>query len=165
MQCDPCFRASDHRGHDVYFHHASPGGCCDCGDLEAWKLEGCCPAHSGPDLEQDPVANLPLEMVGPARAVFGAAVNLVMDACSHATQAFNRVEHHPLLARTPKPPLTAYDCYVEAERDGVKVRTDGHRPTHLSNVPQPHLLPCCIDSIHRRPSWTGRPCRRRCWRC
>ena len=134
MQCDPCFRASDHRGHEVYFHHASPGGCCDCGDLEAWKLEGCCPRHSGPDLDQDPVANLPSEMVGPARAVFGAAVRLVMDACCHATQGFNRVEHHPLLARTPQPPLTAYDCYVEAERDGVKVRTDGHRPTHLSNV-------------------------------
>ena len=141
MQCDPCFRASNHRGHEVYFHHASPGGCCDCGDLEAWKLEGCCPAHSGPDLEQDPVANLPQRMVGPARAVFREAVRLVTDACCHAVQGFNRAdaEHHPLLASPPKPPLSAYDCYVEAERDGVKVRTGGrtgqiggsggHRPT------------------------------------
>lgn len=43
--CDSCFHASDHEGHEVYFHRTSPGGCCDCGDVEAWKAEGCCPAH------------------------------------------------------------------------------------------------------------------------
>ncbi len=43
--CDPCFHASDHEGHEVYFHRTNPGGCCDCGDIEAWKIEGCCPMH------------------------------------------------------------------------------------------------------------------------
>eukprot|EP00536_Pseudo-nitzschia_multiseries_P013927 jgi/Psemu1/291151/fgenesh1_pg.632_\ len=43
--CDACFRESDHEGHEVYFHRTTPGGCCDCGDAEAWKVEGCCPAH------------------------------------------------------------------------------------------------------------------------
>ena len=43
--CDSCFHASDHEGHEVYFHRTSPGGCCDCGDAEAWKSEGCCPKH------------------------------------------------------------------------------------------------------------------------
>ncbi len=43
--CDTCFHASDHEGHDVYFHRTSPGGCCDCGDPEAWRIEGCCPNH------------------------------------------------------------------------------------------------------------------------
>lgn len=43
--CDTCFHNSNHEGHEVYFHRTSPGGCCDCGDLEAWKVEGCCPAH------------------------------------------------------------------------------------------------------------------------
>lgn len=43
--CDKCFHNSDHEGHDVYFHRTSPGGCCDCGDVEAWKSEGCCPLH------------------------------------------------------------------------------------------------------------------------
>ena len=43
--CDTCFRHSDHEGHEVYFHRTTPGGCCDCGDAEAWKIEGCCPAH------------------------------------------------------------------------------------------------------------------------
>ena len=43
--CDECFRQSDHEGHEVYFHRTSPGGCCDCGDVEAWNIEGCCPIH------------------------------------------------------------------------------------------------------------------------
>ena len=43
--CDNCFRSSDHTGHDVFFHRTTPGGCCDCGDAEAWKPEGCCPRH------------------------------------------------------------------------------------------------------------------------
>ena len=43
--CDNCFRDSDHKGHEVYFHRTTPGGCCDCGDPEAWKSEGCCGKH------------------------------------------------------------------------------------------------------------------------
>lgn len=43
--CNACFQASDHEGHDVQFHRTQPGGCCDCGDTDAWKVEGCCPKH------------------------------------------------------------------------------------------------------------------------
>lgn len=92
VQCDTCYRNSDHVGHEVYFHHASPGGCCDCGDLEAWKQSGCCSAHSGPDIGQDPVDNLPSHMRTPARVVFREAINLISEACFHAVQGFNRAE-------------------------------------------------------------------------
>ena len=40
-------RDADHRGHEVSFHRAGAGGCCDCGDLAAWALAGCCPRHTG----------------------------------------------------------------------------------------------------------------------
>lgn len=63
--CDDCFRNSDHEGHEVYFHRTSPGGCCDCGDAEAWKVEGCCDAHR-PDPAEAAIANNtddPLEAV------------------------------------------------------------------------------------------------------
>lgn len=43
--CDKCFRNSNHEGHEVYFHRTTPGGCCDCGDAEAWKINGCCDRH------------------------------------------------------------------------------------------------------------------------
>ena len=46
--CEKCFRNSNHVGHDVRFHRSSGnGGCCDCGDFEAWAPAGCCPAHGG----------------------------------------------------------------------------------------------------------------------
>lgn len=44
--CDECFRHSDHEGHEVFFHRTQPGGCCDCGDIEAWDQQGCCPQHT-----------------------------------------------------------------------------------------------------------------------
>jgi hypothetical protein len=46
--CDDCFQKSNHEGHEVYFHRTSPGGCCDCGDVEAWKIAGCCDDHRPP---------------------------------------------------------------------------------------------------------------------
>ncbi|SPO19704.1 related to ubiquitin-protein ligase e3 component [Ustilago trichophora] len=49
VQCAPCFQASIHakEGHDVVFSvSSSSGGCCDCGDPEAWKQDVCCRYHS-----------------------------------------------------------------------------------------------------------------------
>lgn len=49
VQCDPCFRRSNHIGHEVYFHRSAGGsGCCDCGDPEAWLQQGNCCDHSPP---------------------------------------------------------------------------------------------------------------------
>ncbi|CAO3595528.1 unnamed protein product [Absidia cylindrospora] len=51
--CSTCFHATDHNGHNVLFS-ISPGsgGCCDCGDLEAWKVPLQCKVHS--DVHQYP---------------------------------------------------------------------------------------------------------------
>jgi len=43
--CHDCFSNSNHEGHDVAFYHAQEGGCCDCGDAEAWDPKGFCPKH------------------------------------------------------------------------------------------------------------------------
>ncbi|CEH14174.1 N-end rule pathway, recognition component UBR1 [Ceraceosorus bombacis] len=46
VQCAPCFNASSHEGHDIVFSvSASSGGCCDCGDDEAWKNHLGCKYH------------------------------------------------------------------------------------------------------------------------
>ena len=60
--CDECFRHSDHEGHEVFFHRTQPGGCCDCGDIEAWDQKGCCPQHS-PAKTCIPVTNMEDEAV------------------------------------------------------------------------------------------------------
>ncbi|CAM9782916.1 unnamed protein product, partial [Choristocarpus tenellus] len=55
--CNECFRNSDHRGHEVYFYHAQAGGCCDCGDPDAWDPSGFCHKH-GLD-NRNPLHDLP----------------------------------------------------------------------------------------------------------
>lgn len=42
--CQDCFKRSNHVGHKVTFHE-SGGGCCDCGDEEAWAVDGMCDRH------------------------------------------------------------------------------------------------------------------------
>jgi len=37
--CVACFEAGDHEGHDFYVSK-SDYGCCDCGDIYAWKKSG-----------------------------------------------------------------------------------------------------------------------------
>ncbi|KAL3922278.1 MAG: hypothetical protein SGILL_002291 [Bacillariaceae sp.] len=49
--CHNCFKQSNHEGHDVAFYHAQAGGCCDCGDPDAWDPAGFCP-HHGPASHQ-----------------------------------------------------------------------------------------------------------------
>ncbi|KAJ7726568.1 hypothetical protein DFH07DRAFT_1000781 [Mycena maculata] len=44
--CARCFHATDHEDHNVSFFIAQqPGGCCDCGDDEAWRQPIGCPFH------------------------------------------------------------------------------------------------------------------------
>jgi len=50
--CHECFSNSNHEGHDVSFYHASAGGCCDCGDADAWRPSGFCHKH-GPKKDGD----------------------------------------------------------------------------------------------------------------
>ena len=44
--CMECFKNGNHKGHKVFFKKGG-GGCCDCGDHEAWKEEGFCSQHTG----------------------------------------------------------------------------------------------------------------------
>lgn len=41
MLCARCFKASEHQGHDISFTVSGGGGCCDCGDKEAFPEMQC----------------------------------------------------------------------------------------------------------------------------
>ena len=44
--CSRCFHATDHTDHNVSFFIAQQsGGCCDCGDVGAWRIPIACPYH------------------------------------------------------------------------------------------------------------------------
>ncbi|KAJ3108877.1 hypothetical protein HDU97_010149 [Phlyctochytrium planicorne] len=45
--CYRCFHATNHEGHETSFSVSQKaGGCCDCGDLEAWRKDLKCHYHS-----------------------------------------------------------------------------------------------------------------------
>ncbi|XP_050384189.1 E3 ubiquitin-protein ligase PRT6 [Argentina anserina] len=61
--CVPCFKNGNHKDHDYSIIYTG-GGCCDCGDVTAWKRQGFCSKHKGAEQIQP----LPEEfaiMVGP----------------------------------------------------------------------------------------------------
>jgi E3 ubiquitin-protein ligase UBR1 len=50
--CSQCFHATDHTDHNVGFFIAQqPGGCCDCGNQEAWPVPIGCPFHPASESE------------------------------------------------------------------------------------------------------------------
>ena len=44
--CSNCFKKSSHRGHKYKMATSYGGGCCDCGDPEAWKKDYFCEDHA-----------------------------------------------------------------------------------------------------------------------
>ena len=44
--CKSCFEKGDHTGHRVLLKR-NVGGCCDCGDPEAWDPDHFCSDHKG----------------------------------------------------------------------------------------------------------------------
>lgn len=44
--CKSCFKRSIHATHEYKMHSSNGGGCCDCGDEEAWKAGASCSFHA-----------------------------------------------------------------------------------------------------------------------
>lgn len=49
--CVPCFKNGNHKDHDYSIIYTG-GGCCDCGDVTAWKRSGFCSKHKGAEQVQ-----------------------------------------------------------------------------------------------------------------
>ncbi|CAM9469984.1 unnamed protein product, partial [Ectocarpus sp. 13 AM-2016] len=101
VQCDACFRRSDHTGHPVYFHRTAPGGCCDCGDEEAWAEEGCCSRHRARREDQggagagDPLAALPPDFQAVARIVVRGVVLFLAGVCWSSLDTYDPASQEP----------------------------------------------------------------------
>lgn len=93
--CQDCFSNSDHEGHEVFFHRTRAGGCCDCGDLEAWKAAGCCPKHrGGTGIGVACAPALPESLSQPARVTAEVVVQYVRRVAVAAELSFKPVSTH-----------------------------------------------------------------------
>eukprot|EP00850_Spirogloea_muscicola_P019997 SM000205S06204 [mRNA] locus=s205:3198:12812:+ [translate_table: standard] len=83
--CMQCFLEGDHGAHD-YSMIRTGGGCCDCGDVSAWKEGGFCARHRRPSDGAAPVS-LPEAFVGRARPVLGTTMRRWCECLSGAREA------------------------------------------------------------------------------
>ncbi len=105
VMCQACFADSNHEGHDVSFQRTSAGGCCDCGDAEAWAKSGFCSKHPGRDKIVVPATSsssskgfnslleLPKGMVFIAEPLIHTVVQFIFDTLCTAEDAVEVCNH------------------------------------------------------------------------
>ena len=71
---------SDHNGHDVYFYHSNSGGCCDCGDSQAWDKKGFCKKHGRIDV--DPLSTFPSDITARANNIVDVVLAAIFEFCT-----------------------------------------------------------------------------------
>lgn len=102
VQCDPCFKKSNHAGHEVYFHRAAgSSGCCDCGDIEAWATEGNCTEHNCciEDDTFDPSLPLPADLVRGLRAVLKGVLSIAVSYVTAYVRAMEPIERNEFITK------------------------------------------------------------------
>lgn len=73
--CAECFKRSEHRHHKYKMATSGGGGCCDCGDKEAWKKDPFCDIHIvGTQSEGNNGGQLPEDLAERTRIVFNAVL-------------------------------------------------------------------------------------------
>lgn len=91
--CVSCFQNGNHKDHDYSIIYTG-GGCCDCGDVTAWKQEGFCSKHKGAEQIQ-PLPEEYANSVGPVLAeifiCWKNKLSLAEKICQENPRASDRV--------------------------------------------------------------------------
>lgn len=90
--CVPCFQNGNHKDHDYSIMYTG-GGCCDCGDVTAWKREGFCSKHKGAEQIQ-PLPEEIANSVGPVLDAFLLCWRKTLLAAAEAVEGIPREGSH-----------------------------------------------------------------------
>ncbi|KAJ1905419.1 E3 ubiquitin-protein ligase ubr1, partial [Tieghemiomyces parasiticus] len=146
--CARCFQASDHTGHDTSFSvNSGTGGCCDCGDREAWDASVKCRYHSCEDGETPREAvELPTHAVAGFASTIKVALEFMLATFCLSPDPFKAVLDKESIVRD------AYRASVPyAERPELNVYTtvlwndDGHSFQEVTD----QLTECLGISLER----------------
>ncbi|TIA88406.1 hypothetical protein E3P81_03498 [Wallemia ichthyophaga] len=105
--CSRCFHAThpqdspDHpfSNHQISFSLMTAGGCCDCGDPEAWRIDPGRPAHLD---EPDNVnVHLPEESLQRARLYVSTIIKFIIDTIAHSPTEFTPPTNIPQVKSLP----------------------------------------------------------------
>ncbi|CDW74007.1 zinc finger family protein [Stylonychia lemnae] len=75
--CQECFEKGNHKGHRVWLKK-NVGGCCDCGDPDAWRENGFCSDHKGYEASSEQLLqNLPNYVKSSSKEVFRSICRII----------------------------------------------------------------------------------------
>ncbi|XP_054000464.1 E3 ubiquitin-protein ligase UBR2 [Hylaeus anthracinus] len=106
--CLDCFKQSAHRNHKYKMGTSNGGGCCDCGDKEAWKREPFCNIHlAGTQTKESRGNKLPGDIAERAVVTFEAILRYCYEMLSlehspglPADLRINEIDEDPLSVPT-----------------------------------------------------------------
>lgn len=93
--CNNCYSNSDHNGHEVFFYHSQAGGCCDCGDGDAWCPKGFCNKHG--HVLADPEASVPNDLHSVALKLLDNLAEKIAVYCETYASCYKEPTINPLL--------------------------------------------------------------------
>jgi E3 ubiquitin-protein ligase UBR1 len=103
VMCVDCFSAEAHAGHDIQFSvGTSGGGCCDCGDPEAWKRDICCPFHQKIS-SKDNVEPIPKEILDLVRDRVALLFDFILDVLDYSPSVIDLPATSELLTALSPP--------------------------------------------------------------
>ncbi|XAR68944.1 Carboxypeptidase U [Bertholletia excelsa] len=103
--CVPCFQNGNHKDHDYSIIYTG-GGCCDCGDVTAWKREGFCSKHKGAEQIQ-PLPEEYANSVGPILDLLLIYWKSKLVITENISQANPRLDSHDAHIRKVSDALTS----------------------------------------------------------
>ena len=136
--CHACFTQSNHEGHDVAFYHAQAGGCCDCGDPDAWDPQGFCP-HHGPTAGQD--HGMPKDLVERVMGVVPATVDWMVQHVA------NTAEQGHLRAQKDVDDDNETNQRIDKFTPNFQIETDGNNGDTTTNLEHLHFSPRAAGSM------------------
>mmetsp|Transcript_12443 Transcript_12443/g.23345 ORF Transcript_12443/g.23345 Transcript_12443/m.23345 type:complete len:2568 (-) Transcript_12443:2177-9880(-) len=124
--CHKCFENSHHEGHDVAFYHAQAGGCCDCGDPDAWDPKGFCPLH-GKDVAIPLDKSLELRV----EAVIESCVKYLNQFAENVERGYRRANNQTgFMARSGKRKFGRSHSVMAVDRERGSIGTEGSHAEH-----------------------------------
>lgn len=118
--CSRCFNSSDHAEHIVSVS-ISPGnsGCCDCGDVEAWRVPVYCGIHSQemsqPTAKSIKGQDLPDELLESIKMTIGRTLDYICDVISCSPEQLRLQKSEDTIRHDEQLSHLASKWYEEAE--------------------------------------------------
>ncbi|KAI8366836.1 uncharacterized protein BYT42DRAFT_588028 [Radiomyces spectabilis] len=106
VMCSRCFHGTQHEGHDVKIWISRGGGCCDCGDPEAWKIPLHCAIHSphasGPSTAAEPtpaldlLTSVPAELLASVKETIAVVIDYMLETFATSPEDVSPTNLHDI---------------------------------------------------------------------